>query len=189
MSLGLQSGTVDLAPYSESWRELYEEERRALADALGDRVLDIQHVGSTSVPGMVAKPILDIGIAVRSFMEAACLVPDMENLNYEYRGEFGIPRRHYYVKGEPRTHHVHIFESSSYEWASLVLFRNVLLTEPEVAKAYSDLKKRLRDRHRAERTAYQRAKASFVEEVVRHAIERDQTRRWSGQSGHLQDKK
>lgn len=92
--IGLKRGIVELAPYTAEWRRLFEEEKARLQAAIGQYVLDIQHVGSTAIPGMIAKPIIDIGIAVRDFEEARVCILPIEQLGYEYRGEQGIPRRH-----------------------------------------------------------------------------------------------
>ncbi|MBK8312580.1 MAG: GrpB family protein [Acidobacteria bacterium] len=99
--LGLPSGEVQLSRYEAGWRSLFLEEAERLRTGIGGYVLDIQHIGSTSIPGMPAKPILDIGIAVTDFEEAMRCVPPMEELGYIYKGENGIPRRHYFVKGDP----------------------------------------------------------------------------------------
>ena len=97
-------------------------------------VLDIQHVGSTSIPGMIAKPIIDIAIAVKNFEEASVCIEPIERLGYEYKGEFGIPRRHYFTKGNPRTHHIHMNEISSHDWSDQITFRNYLLQHQAMAK-------------------------------------------------------
>src|SRR5262245_10403815 len=114
--LGLASGEIQLSPYESDWQTLFLEERGQLQASLGEYVRDIQHLGSTSIPGMIAKPILDIGIAGTAFEEAVRCIPPMEKLGYTYKGENGIPRRHYFVKGEARTHHVHMVEIGSEEW-------------------------------------------------------------------------
>ena len=108
--IGLPRGVVQLVPYTTEWIRLFEAEKARLQAAIGEHVLDIQHVGSTAIPGMIAKPIIDIGIAVEAFEEARVCVQPVESLGYEYRGEQGIPRRHYFVKGDPRIHHIHMNE-------------------------------------------------------------------------------
>src|SRR5689334_1122677 len=105
---GLEEGALRLTPYHKEWEQLFREEKARLQAAVGLFVLDIQHVGSTSIPGLIAKPIIDIAIAVRSFEEARVCIQPVESLGYRYRGENGIPRRHFFVKGNPRTHHIHM---------------------------------------------------------------------------------
>ncbi len=166
MTLGLDQGTVRVVPYSPDWPRLFEEEKAHLLSVIGDYVLDIQHVGSTSIPGMPAKPILDIGIAVRNFEEARVCIPPIEGLGYEYRGEFGIPRRHYFTKGEPRTHHIHMNEATSQDWNRQITFRDYLRQHLELAQEYAELKLELAQRYPNDRDAYLDGKTAFVERVL-----------------------
>jgi GrpB-like predicted nucleotidyltransferase (UPF0157 family) len=112
---------LELLPYNDDWVRLFGEEEARTRAAVSEYVLDIQHVGSTSMPGMAAKPILDIGVAVCSFEEARRCIKPLEKLGYLYRGEHGIARRHYFVKGKPRSHHLHMVEVDSENWKSLVI--------------------------------------------------------------------
>lgn len=171
--LGLPSEEIQLSPYESGWQILFFEERDRLQANIGGYVLDIQHIGSTSIPGMLAKPILDIGIAVTNFEEAARCIPPMEKLGYTYKGENGIPRRHYFVKGDPRTHHVHMVEIESEEWRSNLLFRDYLIKNPETAREYARLKQELAKQFATEREAYQAGKDGFIKAVLYKAREGD----------------
>lgn len=93
-----------------AWAEEFAREREDILRVLARHATVVEHVGSTAVPGMPAKPILDILVGVPNFEKARVCVGPMESLGYEYRGENGIPGRHYFVKGKPRTHHVHMHE-------------------------------------------------------------------------------
>lgn len=167
--IGLEHGVVRLAPYTAEWRRLFEEEKRLLQTRIGAYVLDVQHVGSTAIPGMPAKPIIDIGVAVADYEEAKGCIPPIEELGYEYRGTFGIALRHYFVKGEPRTHHLHMVEITSPAWENLVLFRDHLLRHPDAAQEYLVLKESLAKQHAADRRAYLDGKAAFIEQVLERA--------------------
>ncbi len=167
--LGLKSGIVELVPYTAEWGRIFERDRASLQAALGDRVLDIQHVGSTSIPGIVAKPIIDIGIAIRNFEQAVVCIEPIEGLGYEYRGENGIPRRHFFVKGDPRTHHVHVNEVDGRDWENQVFFRDYLIQHPGMAQEYAALKLELAQRFPMDRLAYLDGKAAFIERVLRLA--------------------
>src|SRR5579871_440110 len=169
--LGLSSEIVFVCPYTPEWRQVFIEEQARLHACVGNDVLDIQHVGSTSIPGMAAKPILDIAIAVADFEGAARCVQPLELLGYLYRGENGIPRRHYFVKGDPRTHHVHMVEIQSENWATMICFRDYLRQHPDVAQAYEALKQRLAEQFPTNRIAYQEGKEVFIQQVVRIAQE------------------
>ena len=167
--LGLESGVVRLIPYTNEWARLFQEEKSHLLAAVVEYVLDIQHVGSTSMPGMIAKPIIDIAIAVKNFEEAKVCIKPIERLGYEYKGEFGIPRRHYFTKGNPRTHHIHMNEISSRDWSDQITFRNYLLQHQEIAKEYVELKLALAQRYPTDRQSYTDSKASFVKRVLQLA--------------------
>lgn len=167
--IGLESDQLRLMPYNPQWPQYYERERRHLQAAIGQFVTDIQHVGSTAIAGMPAKPVIDIGIAVENFERAAVCVSHMERLGYEYRGENGILRRHYFVKGHPRTHHVHMLEAASAEWRAHISFRDYLRAHRGVAIEYANLKNGLAMKFATDREAYQRAKASFIAEVIAKA--------------------
>jgi GrpB-like predicted nucleotidyltransferase (UPF0157 family) len=168
--IGLEPRCVKLVPYDPDWRRAFEREKARLQQAVGEQVLEIQHVGSTAIPGVAAKPIIDIGIAVKDFEDAAACVPPIEALGYTYRGEHGIPRRHYFIQGAPlRTHHLHMVEVMSWDWRSLVLFRDTLIAHPETAAAYLALKQELARRFQGQREAYTDGKASFIEQVLRAA--------------------
>jgi GrpB-like predicted nucleotidyltransferase (UPF0157 family) len=167
--IGLERGIVRLVPYTKEWERLFQAERPRLRAAAGKYVLDIQHVGSTSIPGMVAKPIIDIAIAVESFEEAAVCIKPIEQLGYEYKGENGIPRRHFFAKGNPRTHHVHINEIGGRNWKDLILFRDYLVQHAEIAKEYAELKLELARRYPTDRQSYLDGKAPFIERVLQLA--------------------
>ena len=95
--IGLPRGTVKLVPYSSEWESLFAEEERLLRSSIGAYVVDIQHVGSTAIPGLEAKPIIDIAVALRRLEDVEKCVELMERLGYEYDEEH--PDRHFFVKG------------------------------------------------------------------------------------------
>ena len=169
--LGLPSGQLRLSPYEPDWPLLFLAESERLFASLGRYILDVQHIGSTAIPGLPAKPILDLGVAVTNFAEAACCIPLLEQLGYTYKGENGIPRRHYFVKGDPRTHHLHMLERTSEEWKSHLLFRDYLRRNPATARAYASLKQNLATRLATDREAYQTGKDSFIQAVLQQANE------------------
>jgi GrpB-like predicted nucleotidyltransferase (UPF0157 family) len=142
---------------------------------IGDYVLDIQHIGSTSVPGLIAKPILDIGIAIMDFEEGKRCIKPIESLGYEYKGENGIPGRHYFVKGDPTTHHLHIVEIDSEEWKKNITFRDSLRKNEMLAKEYAKLKLELAEKFKYNREAYTDGKTDFVNYVLELACKMNQT--------------
>lgn len=169
--LGLPDDIVQVHAYDTGWTALFQAERERIAAAIGGDVLDIQHVGSTSIPGMIAKPILDIGVAVANFEHAAVCIAPLQALGYEYRGEYGIPRRHYFVKGEPCAYHLHMVERESDDWRTMTDFRDYLIRHPELARTYAELKQRLAQQFADDRPAYQAGKAAFIEQILQQAAQ------------------
>lgn len=169
MPLGLKKGIIELFPHDESWHQLFAEEKAKLEEAIGEQVLAIEHVGSTSICGILAKPVLDIAVAIEKYSDGDECIKPLENLGYEYRGEHGIPERHYFVRGEPRTHHLHMVELKSDFWHSHLLFRDYLRQNPQVAREYENLKKDLMKTHDENRDAYQTGKTEFIEKVLNDA--------------------
>ena len=167
--LGLERHTVRLKPYDEQWAELFETERLRLKTVLGD--LNIQHVGSTAVSGLQAKPILDIGVRVENFDAAFVSVEPLERLGYTFRGEQGILRRHYFVKGpeDNRTHHLHMLERTNPEWRKLLFFRDYLRGHLEPTAEYQRLKLRLAKQFPNDREAYTDGKHMFVQDILSRA--------------------
>ncbi len=168
--LGLERYTVALKPHDTRWAKLFEMERLRLKSILGDEV-DVQHIGSTAIPGLGAKPILDIGVGVEDFDAAFAFVEPLEALGYTFRGEQGIPRRHYFVKGSPenRTHHLHMLERTNTEWRKLLFFRDYLCAHPEALGQYQKLKTQLAKQFPKDREAYTDGKYAFIQNILNHA--------------------
>jgi len=145
------------------WAVRFAEERTHIAEALDGNALDIQHIGSTAIPGITAKPVLDIAVAIHDFESGHALVPALVSLGYTYRGENGIPRRHYFERGV--AYHLHVFEHGSLDWRRHLLFRDRLLASPELAARYTQVKLAATRESGGDRARYQNLKASFIEEV------------------------
>ena len=172
MSLGLDSNRVVLSREHEAWAESFAQERQRIIAALAPHVVTVEHVGSTSIPGVPAKPILDVVVGVLNFEQAAVHVAPMEALGYVYRGEFGIPRRHYFVKGEPRTHHVHMLELGGPGWRSILSFRDALRADEDLARQYREAKQQLARVFANDRTRYQEEKDAVVQRLLTALPER-----------------
>ena len=124
-------------------------------------------MGSTAVPGLAAKPIVDIMVGLRVLSDHACCVAPLASLGYEHKGEYGIPDRHYFrkpVQG-PRTHQVHMVERGSAFWVRHLLFRDYLRANPNEAAAYDRLKRELAARFGADLEGYTEAKTEFIRSV------------------------
>jgi GrpB-like predicted nucleotidyltransferase (UPF0157 family) len=162
---GLHPGELRLIAVGPEWAQRFAQERSRLCAALGPRALDIQHIGSTAVPGLPAKPILDMAVAISDFEAGYVLVPLLLPLGYRYLGENGIPRRHYFVRGTPEAYHLHIFEQRSRDWQRHLHFRDRLLHSRELAQRYAQLKETAVGQCGGNRERYQQMKSSFIAEV------------------------
>lgn len=167
---------VEIVNYDPRWPSLFDEEAKRLRAALDPSlVVGLEHFGSTSIPGLSAKPIIDILIAVRSLADAqASFVEALRSLDYIYWADNPKKDRMFFVKGMPpfgsrRSHHVHVTEVQGEMWHRLA-FRDYLRAHPEEARIYERLKRRLAIEHQADREAYTEAKSGYVEDVMRKAI-------------------
>jgi GrpB-like predicted nucleotidyltransferase (UPF0157 family) len=171
MVLGLPSGEVWLLDAHKAWAVEFALEKARIINAVSNHILEIQHVGSTAIPGVPAKPVLDILVGVEDFDEASVCVGPLERIGYCYRHEHGIPRRHYFVKGDPRTHHLHMVERDSHHWTTTVTFKEFLARDSESARAYAEAKRSLAAKYSRDREAYQREKDKVVERLLALAAE------------------
>ena len=169
MTLGLRLGSVTLSPHREEWHELFEEENSRILNAIGEIVIAIEHVGSTTICGTVAKPILDIMVGISAFEDGEKCVEVLNKLGYEYKGENGVPGRHFFGKGSPRTHHLHMVAADSDFWKHHLLFRDYLISNRQVAEEYNNRKLERAARFPLDREAYTNGKESFVKRVLREA--------------------
>jgi GrpB-like predicted nucleotidyltransferase (UPF0157 family) len=168
LPLGLESGTVTVVPYDERWVRLFEEAADELRNALGPRITNIHHVGSTAVSGLAAKPVLDILVTIPDFERARGLAPLLANLGYEYRPQEEIPDRHYFrrLRGTTRTHHLSLAESTSHYHRATIAFRDALRRDHTLADAYAALKHELAAQFPRDRQSYLEGKTAFVQSVL-----------------------
>src|SRR3990172_6646682 len=164
---------VVIVEYDPRWPTLYEAEASAILGAIGHVIVALEHVGSTSVPGLGAKPIIDILAGVRILADAAQCVEPLQGLGYEYVPEYEpeTPGRPYFRKGPPagRTHHLHLVEHGGEFWMRHLLFRDYLRAHPEAAHAYYRLKKELAAKFGSDRDGYTEAKTEFIRSVEMQA--------------------
>ena len=159
-------------PHSPGWAAEFRAEARRLSDALGDEVVAVHHVGSTAIPGISAKPIIDILLEMREVERLDDLGPEMSGLGYEARGEFGIPGRRFFVKTTDgrRTHHIHAFATGTPELERHLAFRDYMISHPENARAYGRLKEGLAREFPTDIEAYMDGKDAFIKEMEREAL-------------------
>ena len=162
-----------IVDYNPAWPHAFEAAKAEILEAVGPHVRTVEHVGSTSVVGLAAKPIIDILVGVRAWHEARVTIAPLERVGWEFRGQRGIPRRHYFVKRTTtrrRTHHLHMLEVTSTHYADILTFRDQLRTHPTTATQYATLKRTLASRPQPERSDYTDAKAPFIQRVLAQAL-------------------
>ena len=168
--LGLPRGQVALARPHAAWPRLFERERDRLRLALDPLPATIEHVGSTAVPGLLAKPILDLMIGLPAAEPAEPYGARLERAGYEALGEKGIPGRQFFAAGRTiRTHHIHLVEQEGAFWRTHLQFRDILRRRPDLAAAYAALKAELAARFPADRDAYTDGKNEFIAGVLRES--------------------
>jgi GrpB-like predicted nucleotidyltransferase (UPF0157 family) len=159
---------VEVVDYDHDWPRRYAEERDRIATAIGEAALAIEHVGGTAVPGLPAKPVIDLIVGVDDIERAGPAVAGLINLGYEYIPELEsqLPDRRYFRRGSPETHHVHMVPLSSDYFAEHLLFRDYLRSHPQAAEEYGKLKRGLAVRFPFDRDAYRAGKLPFIDMVV-----------------------
>ena len=163
---------VEVVPHDPRWRDAFEAEAERVAAALGGNVVAVHHVGSTAIPGIYAKPVIDLLVEVRDIAAVDGRSHTMESLGYEVMGEYGIHGRRYFRKDDRegvRTHHVHAFEAGSAEARRHLAFRDYMIAHPADAQRYSELKRKLAAEHPQNIDEYMDGKDGFIKEIDRRA--------------------
>jgi GrpB-like predicted nucleotidyltransferase (UPF0157 family) len=165
---------VIVVPHNPDWSRQFEQESRAIQGIFGDNLVALHHVGSTAIPNIHAKPIIDILAEVVDIDRVDDQSSNLAVPGYEAMGEYGIPGRRYFRKhntaGE-RTHHLHIFQTGSVEVLRHLAFRDYMITHPADARAYSQLKQQLAEAHPTDIEAYMDGKDGFIKAMERKALE------------------
>lgn len=164
------SDEVVLSEYNHTWPMDYLHELQAIAKLLPlEEIVDIQHIGSTAVPGLAAKPIIDILVGFRSFAFAETQVHALDALHYEYVESLSVPGGRLFLKMEPRIRHIHFVEYGTEHWELPIRFRNYIRVHREDRLAYEALKRRNAEQFRHHRAGYTQAKTAFVLGVLEKA--------------------
>jgi len=164
-------GNIVIHDYDPGWATLFEQERARIREALGPALLTVEHVGSTAVVGLAAKPIIDLLVGVRSLTEAraTCIEP-LQGLGYVYLPQYEawLPEELFFRKGPPGpwSHHAHVMEPASPRWAEFILVRDYLRRHPAVAGAYGDLKRALALVFGEDIAGFRDAKRPFIQQVL-----------------------
>jgi GrpB-like predicted nucleotidyltransferase (UPF0157 family) len=164
---------VFLVEYDAGWPDRFTEERGRIVQTLRDHRPDVEHIGSTAIPGMAAKPIIDIMVLIDDIEDSSTCIERLRSLEYHYYpyGEDVFPERRWFCKPNPaqRTHHLHLVERGTPFHVDHLLFRDYLRTNTDVARSYAALKRQLAERFPDDRDGYTDAKSDFVANVLQEA--------------------
>lgn len=166
---------LTIVPYQDNWPALYQQERALLVPLLGDNLINIDHIGSTSVPGLAAKPIIDILIEVKDLSLVDELTEAFLKIGFDAKGENGISGRRYFQKGgNARSHHLHVFIKGDKELTKHRAFRGYLVQFPSIAKQYSEIKQQALALANNDGQRYSELKSEFIQEHTIKAL------KWNG---------
>ena len=164
---------IVLEKYNAGWKNLFQKEKELLGAVFKNSSAYIEHIGSTSVEDLSAKPIIDILIGIPDFTLAISFIPSIEKLNYEYVSQYEdmMPYRRFFTKDkhETRTHHIHLVQHNSDFWKRHIFFRDYLRNYPETRNEYSLLKKKLSEQEWQNRNEYSDAKTAFIRKIEKRA--------------------
>lgn len=160
---------IEVVPYDPGWPGEFAKERDALYEALGSALGVIEHIGSTGIPGLGAKPTIDLMAGSKDLPVGEEAVASLAKLGYRYLGEYGIAGRHFFRKGSPPTHHLHWVRKGGDFWWKQMIFRDYMRAVPDEARAYEVLKKGLAEKFHNDRSRYTTAKTDFVVAALERA--------------------
>ncbi|SDJ88246.1 GrpB domain, predicted nucleotidyltransferase, UPF0157 family [Halovenus aranensis] len=171
--IGLERGRVELVPHDERWARLFEREADRLRSVLTDGVVTIEHVGSTAIAGVPAKPIIDILVVAETVGDRETWSRDLDALGYTFRPNDAVEDRHFFAKGpeDDRTHYLSITEAGSKTHTEQLAFRDYLREHPREARRYARVKAELAERFAEDRATYTESKSGFVRAILEQATE------------------
>lgn len=164
---------IEIVAYNPEWPHSYEEEAAKIKELLGENCVTVHHIGSTAVPGLDAKPIIDIIVVVKNLLKLDHEQTKLQAFGYTPEGEHGIPFRRFFHKGlDIRTHNLHVYEEANPEIERHLHFRDFLRHEPQARTEYATLKRKLADQNPRDMEAYINGKESFIQNIDRRLPEK-----------------
>ena len=161
---------LGVVSYNPNWKDMYKEESEKIKNVLSDIIIDIHHIGSTAIPGIKAKPVIDIHVEVKDIEGVAQYNRKMKEFEYEAMGEYGIPKRRFFRRGgNKRTHHIHIFQVGNEEIERHINFKEYLISHPDKGQEYSKLKEKLANKYTYNVENYTNGKSDFIKEIDKKA--------------------
>lgn len=168
---------VKVLSHQAEWSKMYQAESKKIKNVFKEEILNVYHIGSTAIPNIKAKPVIDIMVEVINIANVDNFNNDMEQLGYEAIGENGISKRRFFRKGgDNRSHHVHIFEQGNEEISRHLTFRDYMINHPEEAMKYSQLKQSLAEKFPNNIEKYIEGKNDYIKEIDNKAEKWRRTR-------------
>ncbi len=167
--LGLNRYKVAVSESDSGWKSEYEKIASEIREATSHIEVQIEHIGSTSVPGLAAKPIVDVGILLCDCADFQSLEAALSSIGLIYRGDKGTEGGHLCIREsapEVRTHHIHVYFKGAPEWGRYLTFRDRLRASTELREEYGALKRKLAEKYEDDRFAYTAGKTEFVQRVL-----------------------
>jgi len=165
--LGLDRTKVRLVAHSRDWAGLFLCEKRLIEGVMGADLRDVQHIGSTAIPCIQAKPMVDICGGVDDLGVAEASIEPLKSIDYEYADDIEIEGHRVFIKGQPRSYVLHLVVYRGERWNAMIGFRDALIRDGGLANEYEQLKKDLAAKHPNDRPKYTGGKAEFIDRVVR----------------------
>lgn len=166
--MALKRGIVELEEYKPAWKEEYNTEKELLESVLKDRIIEIHHIGSTSIVGLKSKPVIDILLVINSLSTISEIEELLKKYDYQNRGQQGVSDRYFFAKGseDARTHYIHFTEPKSETYYNQIYFKKYLEDHPEYIDKYSKLKEELTEKYADERAKYTQGKSDFIKNIM-----------------------
>lgn len=168
--LGLESGFVRLVDYDPQWPALFEAEAARLRPVVAPLSITLEHIGSTAIPGLCAKPVLDILAGYDDPARLEDCIAGLTAAGYVHRGERGIPGREFFRRGTPRAYHIHLARQGGAFWQDHLRFRDALRSDAALRDGYARVKRDLAAKYPTDRESYIEGKAPFVLDVLRRPV-------------------
>ncbi len=167
----MSNPTVQLSPYSEEWAVKFQYEKYQILNVIGGEISAVEHIGSTSVKGLTAKPIIDIMVGIDDLDRTEILIEPLSKIDFEHVPKPGLTQRRFFRKGlwGRGTCHLHVCEFQGKEWNEKLLFRDYLRNRPQAAEEYAQLKSELAVKYKFDRPAYTEHKEPFIRKIIQRA--------------------
>lgn len=164
--LGLPKGEVFLVPWTSDWEREFQLEKKRIQHIIGQYIINIHHIGSTAIRDLSAKPIIDIAIEIKDFQDGDKCVKPLVEIGYSYKGTNVLPERHYFSKGEPRTHQIHMYQSGDGYLLEQLRFRDYLRDNETARNQYEKLKHELSLLSIGNKHKYAEDNTEFVKSIL-----------------------